>query len=86
MKIETYEDLVARLKSNTLVAHLSDGNYYSDDEDTVRNTEALNIVMEFVMAVPEWQALVQDRFKMWEDDQMCILWMMDDVLTVAVTV
>lgn len=86
MKTETYEDLVAQLKSNTVVAHLSDGNYYSDDEDTVRNTEALNIVMEFVMAVPEWQALVQDRFKMWEDDQMCILWMMDDVLTVAVTV
>lgn len=79
MKTETYTDLVELLRSNALFKMLADCEYYGDD-DSERNNEALNIVFEFVMAVPEWHQLVAAELGENEDPQMLQLWFMDAVL------
>lgn len=80
MKIETYDDLVQMIRTNALYNLLADFEYYTDDATSERTNEALNIVFEFVLAVPAWYQLVVDHFGETEDQQMLQVWFMDDVI------
>ena len=80
MKIETYDELVQMIRTNALYNLLEDFEYYTGDATSERTNEALNIVFEFVMAVPELHKLIVEQFSETEDQQMLQLWFMDDVI------
>ena len=79
MRIETYTDLVEWVARHPLVQYLGADEYYDGDDTSERNTEALNIVAEFVIGVPEWRALAAERWDEQDDDQLLCMWLMDDV-------